>query len=270
MKGDLHVHTDISDSSYNIEETLTMAKENDVTHIGITNHDTVRGLKEAIDIGKSMGIKVIPGIEISAYDFINNRKVHILGYNFNLNGENIRKICDPILEKRDKNSRWQIETILENGYELDLDYIKEKSSSSNVIYKQHIMAALIKGNYTDKIYSDLYRKLFKNNGICAKDIEYIDVFKAVEAIKADGGIAVLAHPGQLNSYDIIPSLVSKGLDGIEINHHSHSKEEVKKVKEINGIYNLILTGGTDFHGQYGDKPLKLGDIVCPEEILSLF
>ena len=164
MKGDLHVHTDISDSSYNIEETLTMAKENEVTHIGITNHDTVRGLKEAIDIGKSMGIKVIPGIEISAYDFINNRKVHILGYNFNLNGENIRKICDPILEKRDKNSRWQIETILENGYELDLDYIKEKSSSSNVIYKQHIMAALIKGNYTDKfiqIYIESYSKIME-------------------------------------------------------------------------------------------------------------
>lgn len=269
MKGDLHVHTNISDSSYSIEETLNMAKENGVTHIGITNHDTVRGLKEAIELGKNIGIKVIPGIEISAYDFKNNRKVHVLGYDFDLKGENIRKICDPLLKRRDENSRRQINALLNNGYELDLDYIKEQSKLSEVVYKQHIMAALIKNNYTDTIYSNLYRKLFKNKGICAMDMQYIDVFEAMKAIQDDGGLVVLAHPGQSNSYDIIPSLVAKGLDGIEINHHSHSEEDIKKVTEFNKKYSLILTGGTDFHGQYGEKAMNLGDIICPKETLSI-
>lgn len=270
MKGDLHVHTNISDSSYSIEETLNMAKQNKVTHIGITNHDTVRGLKEAIELGKNIGIKVIPGIEISAYDFKNNRKVHVLGYDFDLKGENIRKICDPLLKKRDDNSREQIDNLLNNGYELDLEYIREKSKLSQVIYKQHIMAALIKNNYTGTIYSDLYKKLFKNKGICASDIEYIDVFEAIKAIRNDGGLSVLAHPGQYNSYDIVPNLVAKGLDGIEINHHSHSKEDIKKIREFNKKYSLILTGGTDFHGEYGEKAINLGDTVCPEETLNVF
>ena len=195
--------------------------------------------------------------------------MHILGYDFDLNGENIRKICDPLLERRDENSRWQIDTLLQNNYHLDLEYIKEKSKLREIIYKQHIMMALIKNKYTDAIYSDLYRKLFKNGGICAKDIEYVDVFDAVKAIKSDGGLAVLAHPGQLNSYDIIPDLVVKGLDGIEINHHSHSEEDIKKVREYSQIYNLILTGGTDFHGEYGEKSMKIGEIICPEETLNL-
>ena len=270
MKGDLHVHTNISDSSYGIEETLNMAKKNGVTHLGIVNHDTVKGLQEAIDMGNFYNIKVIHGIEISAYDFENNRKVHILGYNFDLKGKNIKSICDPLLVRRDENSKWQIKKLIEQGYYLDIQSIKEKARKSGVIYKQHIMEELIEKHYTDKIYSDLYRRLFKNNGICARDIEYIDVFKAVDAIKKDGGKVVLAHPGQLDSYGIIDKLVKKGLDGIEINHHDHTEEDRIKIKKIANKFNLILTGGTDYHGEYGSLPIEIGDIESPREYLSSF
>lgn len=96
MKGDLHIHTDISDGSYTIDELLKEAKEKKLTHIAITNHDTVDGLEEAIRKGKEIGIKVIPGIEISAYDLKNKRKIHILGYNFNLEAPNVKKLCTPL------------------------------------------------------------------------------------------------------------------------------------------------------------------------------
>ncbi len=270
MKGDLHVHTNVSDGSFTIEETLELAKKNKVTHLGICNHDTVKNLGQAVELGKVYGISVIPGIEISAYDYINNRKVHILGYNFNMQGENIQKVCNPILINRNKNSIWQIKKLIENGYDLDIFAIKKRSQASGVIYKQHIMEELIKKHYTDGIYSDLYRRLFKNNGICAKDIEYVDVFKAIEAIKDDGGMAILAHPGQLNSYDIIEKLVDFGLDGIEINHHSHTDEDIVKIQRIAKRLNLILTGGTDFHGNYGSLDINIGDLRCPEEYLKFF
>ena len=80
MRADLHVHTNISDSSLSTEATLLLAKERGLTHVAITNHDTVMGLKEAIALGKMIGIEVIPGIEISAYDFNRHVKAHILGY----------------------------------------------------------------------------------------------------------------------------------------------------------------------------------------------
>ncbi len=269
MKGDLHIHTNISDGSYSTQKVLEMAKKNELTHIGITNHDTVKGLSEAIEMGKKLGIKVIPGIEISAYDFKNNRKVHILGYNFDLHGTNITKLCNPTLEARDENSKWQMKTLIENGYDIDIKSVEEKSKVSGVLYKQHIMQALVEKDYTTKIYSDLYRRLFKNNGICARDIDYVDAKDAVRAIKDDGGLAVLAHPGQLNSYDLIPELVSNGLDGIEVNHISHSDKDVNKINEFSQIYGLFLTGGTDFHGIYGEEDIEIGQILSPSETLKL-
>lgn len=269
MKGDLHIHTNISDGSYSTKEVLEMALKNGLTHIGITNHDTVKGLSEAIEMGKELGIKVIPGIEISAYDFKNNRKVHILGYNFDLHGSNITKLCEPTLEARNENSKWQMKTLIENGYDIDIKSVEEKCRVSGVLYKQHIMQALIEKDYTTSIYSDLYRRLFKNNGICARDIDYVDAKDAVKAIKDDGGLAVLAHPGQLNSYDLIPELVSNGLDGIEVNHISHTDNDVKKINEFSQIYGLFLTGGTDFHGIYGEEDIKVGEILSPSETLKL-
>lgn len=269
MRADFHVHTDISDGSLGLRETIQVAKENGVTHMAITNHDTVKGLKEAVKEGDRKGIIIIPGIEISAYDFVNKKKVHILGYNFELEGKNIRKLCDPILERRNENSICQIDILKINGYKINTQNILRKSVNSEVIYKQHIMAELIEKGYTDEIYSDLYKKLFKKGGICSGDIEYVDVFEAVKAIKADNGIAVLAHPGQLDSYGIIDELVAQGLDGIELNHMDHTEEDVTKIKEYSDKYGLILTGGSDFHGEYGSS-IKIGEITAPNEYISIF
>lgn len=269
MRADFHVHTDISDGSLGLRETIQVAKENGVTHMAITNHDTVKGLKEAVKEGDRKGIIIIPGIEISAYDFVNKKKVHILGYNFELEGKNIRKLCDPILERRNENSIRQIDILKINGYKINTQNILRKSVNSEVIYKQHIMAELIEKGYTDEIYSDLYKKLFKKGGICSGDIEYVDVFEAVKAIKADNGIAVLAHPGQLDSYGIIDELVAQGLDGIELNHMDHTEEDVTKIKEYSDKYGLILTGGSDFHGEYGSS-IKIGEITAPNEYISIF
>ncbi len=269
MRADFHVHTDISDGSLGLRETIQVAKENGVTHMAITNHDTVKGLKEAVKEGDRKGIIIIPGIEISAYDFVNKKKVHILGYNFELEGKNIRKLCDPILERRNENSIRQIDILKINGYKINTQNILRKSVNSEVIYKQHIMAELIEKGYTDEIYSDLYKKLFKKGGICSGDIEYVDVFEAVKAIKADNGIAVLAHPGQLDSYGIIDELVAQGLDGIELNHMDHTEEDVTKIKEYSDKYGLILTGGSDFHGEYGSS-IKIGEIMAPNEYIRIF
>lgn len=270
MRADFHVHTDISDGSLGLRETIQVAKENGVTHMAITNHDTVKGLKEAIKEGDRKSIIIIPGIEISAYDFVNKKKVHILGYNFELEGKNIRKLCDPILERRNENSIRQIDILKINGYKINTQNILRKSVNSEVIYKQNIMAELIEKGYTDEIYSDLYKKLFKNGGICSGDIEYVDVFEAVKAIKADNGIAVLAHPGQLDSYGIIDKLVAQGLDGIELNHMDHTEEDVTKIKGYSDKYGLILTGGSDFHGEYGSSSIKIGEITAPNEYIHIF
>lgn len=264
MKADLHVHTTISDGSLSYIEVLIEAKKQELTHIGITNHDTVKGLRESIEVGEEIGITVIPGIEISAYDQASNRKVHLLGYDFDLEAPHIQALCTPLLQDRHNNTLWQIHRLKALGYKISEQAILNKAVDGGICYKQHIMQHLIEQGYTNAIYSSLYKQLFKGEGVCNRDIQYINVFDALGAIKADGGYAVLAHPGQLNSYHLIPELVGKGLDGIELNHKDHTAKDYEIILDYAKKYNLTLTGGSDFHGAYGQGRDQIGSILAPD------
>ncbi len=270
MKADLHVHTDISDGSFDTVDTIKLAKSQGVTHLGIVNHDTIRGLKEAMALGQKHKVQVIPGVEISAYDHKLKKKIHILGYNFDLEGKAIKRLCEPILEARQQNATRQINLLIQHGYTIDPKAIFKLAQNSMIIYKQHIMAELIRQQYTDNIYSELYYSLFKNDGLCAGEISYADAADAVRAIKADGGLAILAHPGQSQVYESVAELVAAGLDGIELIHECHNDEDHRRIKALQQKHGLLLTGGSDFHGEYGSTSIKIGDLTAPEEFLRYF
>ncbi|MGJ9459132.1 PHP domain-containing protein [Oceanobacillus sp. CF4.6] len=266
MKADLHVHSNYSDGSDSVQEVMQLAYDNGVTHLSFVDHDTVEGLPKKLLLGEKYGIKVIPGIEISAYDFKRKRKVHVLGYNYDLDAAHIKSVCQPLLKRRHMHSLWQIEQIKVAGYELDIKSIIETANLSQTVYKQHIMTHLTNSPYTSIEYKQLYTKLFKGEGIASGDIEYVDVFEAVHAIVNDGGIAVVAHPGQLDSYDLIPELVEAGLGGIERNHMDHTTEDHQRVEALAQHYHLVMTGGTDYHGLLGAS-IDIGEIISPFHFL---
>lgn len=268
IKCDLHVHTNISDGSLSTVEAISLARNNGVTHMAITNHDTVKGIKKAIEIGKDYGVEIIPGIEISAFDAKRERKVHILGYGFKLEAKNIKNLCNDLLKRRNEMSLDQAVIIKELGYNISIEKIKNYGRSGEVVYKQHIMQELINNGYTDEIYSSLYKKLFKGNGPCKMEIEYIDVYDALDAIINDGGVPVLAHPGQLDSYELLEELVNKGLKGVEKYHCSHSEEDLIKIQNLADKYDLFVTGGSDFHGEYGNEA-TIGSNIAPQQVISM-
>jgi len=261
---DLHVHTNVSDGAYGIEKTLKMARESGITHIAITNHDTVEELAEAVAIGIKLGMEVIPGIEISAQDSETGKAVHILGYNFMLGAKHIKQLCTSTLRKQQEKALWQIDSLINHGYKIDKMSINIKRQG-RTIYKQHIMEELILNGYTDKIYSDLYEKLFKGQGICVGKggIDYPDAVQVVKAIRADGGIAVLAHPGAQDSLHLVKGLLEAGLNGIELVHNKNNDEVKEKIIELAQQYGLLMTGGSDFHGKY-DIVQEFGSYLCPE------
>lgn len=267
MKLDLHVHTDISDGFLSIEQTLLAAKRKGLDGIAITDHDTTDGCMQAIALGAKLGLKVIPGVEISAIDNKTGVKVHILGYFTHLPAANVEKLCKPLRVARQQNSLKKMHILVEHGYQLDSEQIIAKRIG-RPIYKQHIMQELIRVGYTDRIYSDLYKKLFKNNGICAEEIEYLDATQAIAAIKADGGIAVLAHPGHDNNYFLLEELIAAGLDGIELFHEKHNLTDLKKIMRLAKQYNLIMSGGSDYHGEVENE--FFGKLFCPRTTREYF
>ncbi len=112
-----------------------------------------------------------------------------------------------------------------------------------------------------EMFGDFYQKTFKNKGICHFDIDYIDAFDAVEAVKTAGGLAVLAHPGQQQNFYLIPELVRRGLDGLECNHHAHSDADRRAIRKYAASYGLFLTGGSDYHGSYEPQTEGIGDVL---------
>lgn len=274
MIGDLHTHTRYSDGSHSPRELVVHAAERGLGFLGITDHDTTAGTAEAVAIGRKLGVAVVPAVEISAFDFERERKVHVLGYNYRLPADRIEQLCRPLRIARHENTMRQIKEVQAAGFKITKEQVVAhatgRTSAGAVIhegevciYKQHIMLALIDAGYTDEIYGELYRNLFKGDGPAAYDIDYVDVREAIAAIRADGGRAVIAHPGQLDSFELCEQLAQAGeIDGIELYHPDHGSRDHARVRELCTRYGLIATGGSDFHGEYG-SPYELAGVTCP-------
>lgn len=266
-KADLHLHTRVSDGSEDIEEILRMAKENGINHLAITNHDTTLRTEEYIGKAKEQGIYAIPGVEMSAYDQEYDVRAHILGYNYKTTSH-IEAIGAETLRSRTENGYKYIEVLNRIGYHADLEAIRKLSTTA--IYKQHILAYLMQTGQSDEIFGDVYYKEFKNGGPCSFDVDYPDAVVCVKAICADGGIPVLAHPGQQNNFALLPKLVAAGLRGIEYDHPSHDEKMRKKVEKVAQEFGLFMTGGSDFHGRYEKTKTELGRYQAHESSGRLF
>ncbi|AZV63151.1 PHP domain-containing protein [Peribacillus frigoritolerans] len=273
MKVELHCHTNVSDGSSSFEELLEVAKRESIGHLAITNHDTTMRLQEMVERGKEIGIEIIPGIEVSGYDFARGRRVHILGYFVEPGHKALEDLCNPLIEKRNAASEKMVERLIHAGYRITWEQVSKFRGGTGV-YKQHIMLALRESGYTDSIYGDLYKKIFSRGqngeepGIAFIPMEYVDAILAVKAIRAAGGVPVLAHPGQYGSFEIIPDLVKAGLEGIEVLHPHHGHAEEERAISYADQYNLIKTGDSDFHGDYGEKPIRLGSMSPGTECVN--
>lgn len=258
LKADFHIHSNVSDGSDSINTIIELAILEGLDVIAITDHDT---LSHQNKIPKDKKIKILTGIEISATDFKTMSKAHILGYNIK-HSEIVEELTHPLLELRHLNSLKQIKILEQHGFKFDLDSINK--ADKKYIYKQHILEYLFKTGQTSDKFGEFYKTVFKNGGFCDFDIEYIDVYKAVETIKKAGGKAVLAHSGQQQNYYLIDKLVDVGLDGLEYNHPANDNEAKEKIKNYSEKYNLFLTGGSDYHGTNDAKHICIGGFISEE------
>ncbi|CAB3396124.1 PHP domain-containing protein [Kyrpidia spormannii] len=260
---DLHCHTRMSDSSRPIEEVIARAKEVGVDHLAITDHDTTAGLHRAIEIGRAQGVNIVPGIEISAYDFARGRRAHLLGLYVEPGHPALEAFCRPMRERRHRASFEMVGKLQRARYEITWEEVQRYARGGTGVYKQHIMHALIDRGYAESIYGPLYKRLFSRGengqaGIAYTPVVYLDAREAIAAIRAAGGVPVLAHPGQFDNFAAVEEWVEAGLAGIEVYHPLHGPEEERRAKELARRFDLVITGGSDDHGFYGDPSHTLG------------
>ncbi|MDR1948506.1 MAG: PHP domain-containing protein [Spirochaetaceae bacterium] len=259
-KTDLHIHSTWSDGSMPIRAIVKTAKALGLTAISITDHDTTAGWEECREEGERQGLEIIPGIEVSAIDPETGRKAHILGYGIE-DPVTVEAACRPYLEDRDRANREALALIRAAGFPVDEDDVA-LYAAGKVIYRQHIMHALADRGFTGAIYGPLYTRFFGPGGMAVVTSRYMTAEEAVRLITGCGGTAVLAHPFMYDSLGLLPRLVKQGLGGVECRHHTQTPERETLVREAARHHDLFLTGGSDFHGLYSEKPLTVGAYFC--------
>ncbi|MBP1564364.1 MAG: PHP domain-containing protein [Oscillospiraceae bacterium] len=265
MKIDLHCHTSLSDGSLGIEDVIAQAKRTGIDFLSITDHDTLASFSRANILGERYGVKIMQGVEMSAWDKERNQKVHILCY-APKKPDRLEGLCLKCCEIRKSCSKEMIENVMKR-FPITEESVLKHATGSKSIFKQHIMRALIDYGYALEFYGELNDELFNlKNGTCLVEREYPDVKFVLELIKSARGVSVMAHPVQYDNIELLEELASEGkIDGVEVYHYTADQAAQKKLLEIAEKYNLIVTGGSDFHGLYNAQPTYLGSNLTTKE-----
>lgn len=244
---DLHVHTAYSDGVHSIEQTIQYAKEKGIKVVAITDHDTVFHFDEVKKICDKYGIETIRGVEMSCYDNVVHKKIHIVGLWLNEHPSHVEKLCQETLKCRDAYHRELIAKLNDKGLDISYEDAK-KYAPYNIVFKMHLFQAIVE-KYPE--YNDMnkYRELFMTETSLDTDAKmgYIDIKEGIEAIHQDGGIAIIAHPCEYKNYAEIEKYVEYGLQGIEISHPSMKDEDYPLTQDFAKEFNLVKSGGSDFH-----------------------
>jgi 3',5'-nucleoside bisphosphate phosphatase len=245
---DLHIHSTFSDGSLNPAELVDLAEEQDLKAIAITDHDTAAGTDEAMTRGAERGIEVIPGIEISSWH--QNTSMHILGYCFDVSDSGFNRRLKLLQEGRETRNIQIIENLKNLGIKVDIGELQQYSQYGQT-GRPHIARLLVDKGVVKTI--DLAFKHYLRRGSAA----YAERFRfsaqdAIAMIRDAGGIAVMAHPASLDpTLRSIPSLLKDlgklGLGGVEVYYPSHSPKAVTALLKMAEDFDLLITGGSDFH-----------------------
>ena len=255
---DLHLHTNNSDGEYSPSKIVDLAAEAQLILMSITDHDTVNGIKEGAEAASSKNIDFIPGIEISTRSATEQ---HILGYYIDIENEQLKKMCNYFLELRQERMESILKFLVAQGVPLSREQVKEMAPGEYV-GRPHIAAAMIKAGYVGDTQEAFSRYL------ASEDYFKIErpkpsVEEGIETIRAAGGVAVLAHPHSLrmngkNLDRTIAKLKEIGLEGLECLYGAYDPDHSKVYKRLAEKYDLVMTGGSDYHGENVKSNVKIG------------
>jgi predicted metal-dependent phosphoesterase TrpH len=261
---DLHIHTTASDGSLTPAQVLSLACELRLGAIAITDHDTIEGSREALQIGIPSEIDFVTGVEISAAypPFLRGAgSFHILAYAFRLDDSQLNRALHTLRQARlDRNPKI-VARLQDLGLAVSMDDIRKEAGDVQ-IGRPHIAQVLIKKGYAGSI-DEAFDKFLGKGRPAYVDKYRIRCAQAIELIIQAGGIPVLAHPGLLNIEDedqfeqLIRNLVNIGLQGLEAYYSEHRPQQIQRYRKVAERYRLLVTGGTDFHGDISPQ-IKMG------------
>jgi 3',5'-nucleoside bisphosphate phosphatase len=249
---DLHCHSTASDGTLPAADVVRLAVENGLSALALTDHDTIAGVAEAAAEAKRLSLDFLPGIEISA-EFPHPGTMHLLGYGIDPTSETLRDLTKTLLAGRDNRNPKIVEKLQSLNVAITMEEV-EAEAGGNVVGRPHIAAILHRKGYVSSI-KEAFNKYLAPGGLAYFDKERLTPKQAISMILESGGLPVLAHPIQLRCQNdaqlqrIVKDLVDLGLRGIEVIHSDHDANLIEQYSSLAKQYNLLKTGGSDFHGR---------------------
>ncbi|MDR2514809.1 MAG: PHP domain-containing protein [Christensenellaceae bacterium] len=253
---DLHLHTTASDGSVPPARLVGMAAEEGFSAIGIADHDTVGGVDEALRAGRQSGVEVLPAVELTVGV---EHEIHLLGYGIDHESPALKALLGQMETDRDERVAAMVRGLEEGG--LPVSAAEVRARAKGVVGRPHIAAVLVK-NGAARDVADAFKRYIGKNAPFYVERRKKTTAEAIAALRAAGGVPVLAHPGLLRLprqtlWQWIDYLQKLGLQGLECYHSGHSPGDATFFRGAAAEFSLLVTGGSDFHGAAKPK-VRLG------------
>lgn len=257
---DLHSHSTASDGAFAPAVVVQEAHKAGLAAIALTDHDTTAGLAEAQAESDRLGIRLVPGVELSAVE--NDHETHILGLHLGSTAPIDARLAELRDMRRTRASKI-VDLLNANGVRITFESVLEQAGNA-AIGRPHVARALIAEGWAADSRDAFDRYLATGRpGFVPK--EQLTVRDAIALIHAAGGLAIVAHPGQQGTRERIELLKNDGMDGVEVRHPGHSSEDITRLMALVEHFGLVPSGGSDWHGVPG--PRTLGAMKVPIEWL---
>ena len=256
---DLHIHTTFSDGVFTPEEIVQQVLAVPLVAFAVTDHDNVDGYKAtaAYLATQNSKVKLVPGVEIDT--FYGEKDVHVLGYYYNSENKPLLEGLQWTREGRVQRIKKIVQKINQLGYPLTMGEVLSEAKNSKSYGRPHIARVMVKKGYFSQV-QDVFNALIAKGKPAYCDQEKLTPEQAVDLIKGAGGVAVLAHPSEIENHKIAQEvLLSCRFAGLEVWHPSAlAAKETSHWLDLAKQYNLLTTGGSDYHGKEGRFPNTLG------------
>lgn len=269
---DLHVHTAYSDGDRSPSEVVALAKETNVTTLAITDHDITSGIAEANQAGHQREIEIIPGVEVSSR--FQGKETHILGYFIDPSHALLQTRLSRLRATRDTRIHDMVMRLQRLGIPIRHEDVLATAGTGS-IGRPHIAHVLLQQGFVQSV-REAFERYLAEGAAAYVERDLPSAEDAIAWINEAGGVAVLAHPHTAHVTDsqlerLCRTLQAAGLRGIEAWHSSHSFQQTETYRALARKLNLIVTGGSDFHGRL--KPdiqvgIGRGDLCVPQEIVE--
>ncbi len=261
MKADLHLHTTASDGRLEPREIVSLAVRVGLDVIAVTDHDTIDGVVAALNAAQaSPSLTVIPGVEINT-DVLRG-EVHILGYFIDYTDKKLAATLQKLRDSRRERAQKMIAKLGKLGMKIDWQRVSELVQGGSVC-RPHIARALFEKGYVGS-EKEAFDKYIGHDGPAYVERYKLLPIEVVKLILDAKGLPVLAHPADIAGlYELVPKLKAVGLVGLEVYYRDYSSEIVARLAKIAEKYDLIPTGGTDYHAFGDGSEVEIGGATTP-------